>query len=102
MIREWRTVTAHVLTGFLGSGKTTLLRRLLALPELAGTAVLINEFGEVGLDHHLLEEVDEQVVGLESGGVRCSIHGAVLEHQPRGPPSRAVPRGDRCNVFLLD
>ncbi len=75
MIREWRTVTAHLLTGFLGSGKTSLLKRLLALPDLAGTAVLINEFGEVGLDHLLVEEVDEQVVLLKSGCVCCSIRG---------------------------
>ena len=75
MIREWRTVTAHVLTGFLGSGKTTLLRRLLALPELAGTAVLINEFGEVGLDHLLVEKVEGQIVLLKSGCVCCSIRG---------------------------
>ena len=44
----------NVLTGFLGSGKTTLLNRWLKSPALAGTAVLINEFGEVGLDHHLV------------------------------------------------
>jgi G3E family GTPase len=76
VIREWRTVTAHLLTGFLGSGKTSLLKRLLALSDLAGTAVLINEFGEVGLDHHLLvEEVDDQVVLLKSGCVCCSIRG---------------------------
>jgi G3E family GTPase len=43
-----------VLTGFLGAGKTTLLNRLLKQPELADTAVLINEFGEVGLDHLLV------------------------------------------------
>lgn len=75
MIREWRTVTAHLLTGFLGSGKTSLLKRLLALRDLRGTAVLINEFGEVGLDHLLVEEVDEQVVLLKSGCVCCSIRG---------------------------
>jgi len=44
----------NLLTGFLGSGKTTVLGRLLANPALSGTAVLINEFGEVGLDHHLI------------------------------------------------
>ena len=75
MIREWRTVTAHLLTGFLGSGKTSLLQRLLALPDLAGTAVLINEFGEVGLDHLLIEAVDGQMVLLKSGCVCCSIRG---------------------------
>lgn len=75
MIREWRSVTAHVLTGFLGSGKTSLLRRLLAEPELRGTAVLINEFGEVGLDHLLVEVLDEAIVLLQSGCVCCSIRG---------------------------
>ena len=44
---------------FLGSGKTTLLQRLLADPALSDAAVLINEFGEVGLDHHLLDRIDE-------------------------------------------
>jgi G3E family GTPase len=65
----------NLLTGFLGSGKTTLLRRLLADPALAGTAVLINEFGEVGLDHHLIERVDETVVLLRSGCLCCTIRG---------------------------
>ena len=49
-------VTVNILTGFLGSGKTSLLKRLLALPDLKDAAVLINEFGEVGIDHFLVEE----------------------------------------------
>src|SRR5579871_5851155 len=65
----------NLLTGFLGSGKTTLLRRLLADPAMAGTAVLINEFGEVGLDHHLIERIDETVVLLRSGCLCCTIRG---------------------------
>lgn len=63
----------YLLTGFLGSGKTTLLRRLLEDPALADTAVLINEFGEVGLDHHLLERLDETMVLLQSGCLCCTI-----------------------------
>jgi len=70
-----RPVTANLLTGFLGSGKTTLLKRLLRQPDLRDTAVLINEFGEVGLDHLLVEEVDEDVVLLQSGCVCCTIRG---------------------------
>jgi G3E family GTPase len=66
-------VTANVLTGFLGAGKTSVLKRLLSRPELSGTAVLINEFGEVGLDHLLIEAVDEEVVLLKSGCVCCTI-----------------------------
>ncbi|MXQ10789.1 CobW family GTP-binding protein [Microvirga makkahensis] len=65
----------NLITGFLGSGKTTLLQRLLRDPALADTAVLINEFGEVGLDHHLLERVDETMVLLQSGCLCCTIRG---------------------------
>jgi G3E family GTPase len=64
-----------LITGFLGSGKTTLLQRLLADPTLSDTAVLINEFGEVGLDHHLLEPIDETMVLLQSGCLCCTIRG---------------------------
>jgi G3E family GTPase len=63
----------NVLTGFLGSGKTTLLQRLLRSPRMARTAVLINEFGDIGLDHLLVQQVDESVVLLQSGCVCCSI-----------------------------
>jgi G3E family GTPase len=65
----------NLVTGFLGSGKTTLLQRLLADARLADTAVLINEFGEVGLDHHLLERIDENMVLLQSGCLCCTIRG---------------------------
>jgi G3E family GTPase len=64
-----------LITGCLGSGKTTLLQRLLRDPALSETAVLINEFGEIGLDHHLLERIDETMVMLQSGCVCCTIRG---------------------------
>jgi len=63
----------NILTGFLGSGKTTLLQRLLRSPRMGRTAVLINEFGEIGLDHLLVQQVDESVVLLQSGCICCSI-----------------------------
>ncbi|MCQ4298105.1 GTP-binding protein [Pseudomonas stutzeri] len=65
----------NVVTGFLGSGKTTLLKRLLADEELGDTALLINEFGEVGIDHLLVEEVAPGTVLLPSGCVCCSVRG---------------------------
>jgi len=72
-------ITANILTGFLGSGKTSLLRRLLKQPVLSDTAVMINEFGEIGLDHLLIEAVDDDVVLLDSGCVCCTIRGDLKE-----------------------
>ncbi len=69
----------NLISGFLGSGKTTLLKRMLASPALADTAVLINEFGEVGLDHELIERVDENTVLLQSGCLCCTIRGELAE-----------------------
>ena len=68
-----------VLTGFLGSGKTTLLKHLLARPELADTAVVINEFGEVGLDHLLVEAAREDMVLLASGCLCCTVRGDLVD-----------------------
>jgi len=68
-----------LLTGFLGSGKTTLLQRLLTDPSLANAAVLINEFGEVGLDHHLLDRIDDNIVLLKSGCICCTVRGEVAD-----------------------
>ena len=68
-----------ILTGFLGSGKTTLLKHLLGHPGLADTAVIINEFGEVGLDHRLVESTTDQTVLLESGCLCCTIRGDLID-----------------------
>jgi G3E family GTPase len=62
-----------VLTGFLGSGKTTLLNRALHAPEMGRTAVIINEFGEVALDHALAAQSDDSVVVLENGCLCCTV-----------------------------
>lgn len=95
-----RIVAVSLLTGFLGSGKTSLLRRLLHEPDLKDTAVLINEFGEVGLDHLLVEAVaEDEVVLLKSGCVCCSIRGDLRDglgrlygrmQQGEVPPFRRV------------
>ena len=76
MLRDLPAFTpVTLLTGFLGSGKTTLLRRLLADPALGDTAVIINELGEVGIDHLLVEHLDDQMVLLKSGCVCCTVRG---------------------------
>src|SRR5258708_22186132 len=67
-----------VITGFLGSGKTTLLSRLLRDPAFERTAVIINEFGAVGLDHLLVEWGDEQILMLEGGCVCCTVRGDLV------------------------
>jgi G3E family GTPase len=94
----WKTPVTLV-TGFLGSGKTTLIARLLARPELGDTAVIVNELGEVGIDHHLLRRVDERTVLLDSGCVCCTLRGDLADElrdldsrRARGeiPPFRRV------------
>ncbi len=68
-----------VLTGFLGSGKTTLLRHLLRAPEFSRTAVIINEFGEVGLDHDLVEASADSFIELETGCLCCKVRSDLVE-----------------------
>lgn len=68
-------IPVNILTGFLGSGKTTVLRHVLRHPGFADTAVLINEFGEVGLDHILAGRLEQEPVLLQSGCICCSIRG---------------------------
>ncbi len=67
-----------VLTGFLGAGKTTLLNRLVQDPAMAGTAVIINEFGEIGLDHLLVKAIDDNMVLLQSGCLCCTLRGDLV------------------------
>ena len=68
-----------LLTGFLGAGKTTLLNRLLKDPALADTAVIINEFGEVSLDHLLVDYVGDNMVVLQSGCLCCTLRGDLVD-----------------------
>jgi G3E family GTPase len=68
-----------ILTGFLGSGKTTLLNRLVKAPGMQSTAVIINEFGEIGIDHLLVESSTELMVELNNGCICCTIRGDLAD-----------------------
>ena len=68
-------IPVTVITGFLGSGKTTLLSSILKKKEMQKTAVIINEFGEIGLDHALIEHTNKNIVELQSGCICCTIQG---------------------------
>ena len=94
-------IPIHVLTGFLGSGKTTVLKHLLQSPRLQDTAVLVNEFGEVGLDHHLIEHASESTLLLDNGCLCCAVRGDLqvslrdlLERRERGE----IPRFERVVI----
>ena len=71
-------IPVTVLTGFLGSGKTTVLNRLLRRPSLAGAAVIVNEFGAIGLDHLLIEASEEQFTLLDNGCICCTVRGDLV------------------------
>ena len=90
-----------VLTGFLGAGKTTLLNRLLADPALSDALILINEFGEIGLDHLLVEKVDGDMLLMSSGCLCCTIRGdliATLEDALRKRDNGRMPPFSRVLV----
>src|SRR5262245_53547769 len=72
-------IPVSVVTGFLGAGKTTLLNFLLRDPMLASAAVVINEFGEIGIDHLLVEKSGDNIVEMASGCLCCTIRGELID-----------------------
>ncbi len=101
MVVYSRLIPIFVVTGFLGSGKTTLLNHMLRHPSLKDAAVLINEFGAVGLDHFLVKKMDENTVLLASGCLCCTIRddlkSAILELNSKRERGE-VPRYKRMVV----
>ena len=85
-----------VLTGFLGAGKTSLLKRLVTDPALAETAVIINEFGEIGLDHLLVKPISDAALASEASGQRGNsfevrAHSASKDARERADDTRPEP-----------
>ena len=72
-------IPVTLLTGFLGSGKTTVLNHVLKEPGMAATAVIVNEFGEIGIDHLLVESATDDVVLLNSGCLCCTVRGDIVD-----------------------
>jgi len=72
-------IPVTILTGFLGSGKTTLLSYLIRQPELSSAAVIINEFGEISLDHELIEKTDGDVIEIQGGCLCCTVRGDLVK-----------------------
>ena len=94
-------IPLFVLTGFLGAGKTTLLNQLLHDPAMAGTAVIINEFGTVGLDHLFIEVKDQNTVLLSSGCLCCTVRGelvSTLEDLLRDVDNGRIPAFSRVVI----
>jgi G3E family GTPase len=90
-----------ILTGFLGSGKTTLLNRALRHPAMARTAVVINEFGEVGLDQALAAQSDDTIMVLENGCLCCTVFGdlvATLNRLYHAREANEIPRFDHVVI----
>ena len=79
MTASSNTVPVSILTGFLGAGKTTLLNRLLKDPDLSDTAVIINEFGDVSLDHLLVEASSDGIIELSDGCLCCTVRGELVD-----------------------
>jgi dihydroorotase len=95
-------IPVTLLTGFLGSGKTTVLNHVLKQPGMAATAVIVNEFGEIGLDHLLVERSSEDVVLLNGGCLCCASRGALVETLTKLFADRAKGRVPRFARVMIE
>ena len=77
--RRSNKVPVSVIAGFLGSGKTTLLNRLIQHPGMSDAALIVNEFGEIGIDHALVDSALENTVVMDSGCLCCTIRGDLID-----------------------
>ncbi|WP_417807556.1 CobW family GTP-binding protein [Thioclava sp.] len=95
-------IPVTILTGFLGAGKTTLLNRLVMRRDMAGVAVFINELGDVGIDHHLVERIDDALVILDSGCLCCTVQGDLMAALMRLHDQMAKREIDPVSRILIE
>lgn len=93
-------VPIALLTGFLGAGKTTLLEALLRQPAMARTAVLVNEFGEIGIDHLLVGTVERDMLVLNTGCVCCAARGDLIDSLKGLLAARGAGRIDFDRILI--
>src|SRR5215218_5333734 len=101
MANDHGPIPVLVVSGFLGSGKTTLLRNLLLDSEAGEIAVIVNEFGEVGIDHHLVRKTDVRTTLLRNGCVCCSMRddlSEALRHLLSQRERGTIPRFERVVI----
>ena len=101
MIESQTQIPVTVLTGYLGSGKTTLLNRILSENHGKRYAVIVNEFGEIGIDNELIVESDEEIYEMNNGCVCCTVRGDLIRvvegpDAPAGPLRRHRRRDHRA------
>ena len=101
MSKNLNLIPITILTGFLGSGKTTLLNQLLKNPNMQDTAVIINEYGEVGVDHFFVEKIANEIIEISSGCICCTVRGdlvATLENLGTESKSKSAHKFKRIVI----
>ena len=101
MSKNQDLIPITILTGFLGSGKTTLLNRLLKNPNMQDTAVIINEYGEVGVDHLFVQKIANEIIEISSGCICCTVRGdlvATLENLGTESKSKSARKFKRIVI----
>jgi G3E family GTPase len=97
-----RRIPLTVVTGFLGSGKTTIVRAFLSRPGFRNTAVIINEFGEIGIDHDLIESSREDLIALSTGCLCCAMQGDLAQTVRRLMAASASGQAPAFDRMLLE